>query len=103
MQAIDVDRARVTMSSKIENTGRIIIQVSDNGPGIPEDEIEKIFIPFFTTKEGGSGIGLSLSRHIMRLHKGAVNVQSRPDEDTVFTLRFWICEKGLTYWKFSGV
>ncbi len=79
--------ARVTMSSKIENTGRIIIQVSDNGPGIPEDEIEKIFIPFFTTKEGGSGIGLSLSRHIMRLHKGAVNVQSRPDE-TVFTLRF---------------
>jgi signal transduction histidine kinase len=49
---------------------------------------ERIFIPFFTTKPGGSGIGLSLSRQIMRLHKGTLNVGCTPGGETVFTLRF---------------
>ncbi|HMV27428.1 MAG TPA: ATP-binding protein, partial [bacterium] len=48
----------------------------------------KIFIPFFTTKPDGSGIGLSLSRQIMRLHRGSITVQSKPHVKTVFTLRF---------------
>ncbi len=54
----------------------IIIQVIDNGPGIPQEIIDKIFVPFFTTKDEGSGIGLSLSRQIMRLHSGSINVKS---------------------------
>ena len=84
----DRPKPRIRLSSQIDNNGRIIIQVYDNGPGIPKEELEKIFIPFFTTKKNGTGIGLSLSRQIMRLHRGAVKVQSKPDEETIFTLRF---------------
>jgi len=62
--------------------------VEDNGPGIPDDVQEKIFVPFFTTKEDGSGIGLSLSRQIMRLHGGSLSVRSEEGDGAVFTLRF---------------
>ena len=68
--------------------GTPVIKVIDNGPGIQEEIAEKIFIPFFTTKPQGSGIGLSLSRQIMRLHKGSLSVSSIPATETVFTLRF---------------
>jgi two-component system nitrogen regulation sensor histidine kinase NtrY len=64
------------------------IRVRDNGPGIPESIIDQIFIPFFTTKEEGSGIGLSLSRQIMRLHQGTIDIQSTPSEETNIVLRF---------------
>ena len=64
------------------------IQVADNGPGIIEEALEKVFIPFFTTKQDGSGIGLSVSRQIMRLHRGTIGVQSKPNVETIFTLRF---------------
>ena len=66
---------------------RVIIQVIDNGKEIPEDKIDKIFIPFFTTKDAGSGIGLSFARQVMRLHKGVISVKSVP-ENTIFTLKF---------------
>jgi two-component system, NtrC family, nitrogen regulation sensor histidine kinase NtrY len=66
----------------------VIIEIMDNGTGIIKEAIEKIFVPFFTTKRTGSGIGLSLSRQIMHLHKGSISVESVPDERTVFTLRF---------------
>lgn len=66
----------------------IIIQVIDNGPGISADRIDKVFIPFYTTKEKGSGIGLSLSRQIMNLHGGIISVFSRLGEETIFSLRF---------------
>ena len=78
----------VQLIGKFDNRGNINIQVIDNGKGIPEDLQEKIFIPFFTTKKEGSGIGLSLSRQIMRIHKGGISVSSIPDKETVFTLRF---------------
>jgi two-component system nitrogen regulation sensor histidine kinase NtrY len=68
--------------------GRATIQVVDNGQGILEDVIDKIFIPFFTTKRSGSGIGLSLSRQILRLHGGTITAKSVPDEETIFTLTF---------------
>jgi len=68
--------------------GRFTIQVIDNGPGILPDVLEKIFIPFFTTKPSGSGIGLALSRQIMRLHNGTITAHSEPDKETVFTLTF---------------
>ena len=67
---------------------RTTIEVSDNGSGIKPDIIDKIFMPFFTSKKEGSGIGLSLSRQIMHLHKGSITVKSKADEGTVFTLTF---------------
>lgn len=65
-----------------------VIEVRDNGSGIPDEIMDSIFIPFFTTRPEGSGIGLSLSRQIMRLHGGSISVKSQPEKETVFTLRF---------------
>jgi nitrogen fixation/metabolism regulation signal transduction histidine kinase len=79
---------RIELTAGTDSQGNPVIRVIDNGKGIPEEVAEKIFIPFFTTKQQGSGIGLSLSRQIMRLHKGTISVTSTPDSDTVFTLRF---------------
>lgn len=79
---------RLEIRARTDAQGRVIIQVSDNGPGIIDEAMQKIFVPFFTTKPNGSGIGLSLSRQIMRLHRGNLTVQSRPDVETIFTLRF---------------
>ncbi len=67
---------------------RLHISITDYGKGIAGDELDKIFIPFYTTKENGSGIGLSLSRQIMRLHKGSIAVNSQVNKRTTFTLRF---------------
>ncbi|HET6568838.1 MAG TPA: ATP-binding protein [Rhodothermales bacterium] len=80
--------AAVTLSAHIDERGRTVLQVADNGPGIVQEAIDKIFIPFFTTKKEGSGIGLSLSRQIMRQHGGTLSAVSEPDNRTVFTLRF---------------
>lgn len=79
---------KIKLTGKIDNLGEMLIQVMDNGPGIPEELYEKIFIPFFTTRKEGSGIGLSLSRQIMRIHKGGINVKSIPNKETIFSLRF---------------
>ena len=68
--------------------GSVRIRVVDNGPGIPENIMDQIFIPFFTTKEEGSGIGLSLSRQIMRLHQGTIDIRSVPSEETCIILNF---------------
>lgn len=78
----------IQLRAFVDHNGRNAIQVVDNGPGIKPDDLEKIFIPFYSTKETGSGIGLSLSRQIMRLHRGGINVHSKPGVETVFTLRF---------------
>jgi two-component system nitrogen regulation sensor histidine kinase NtrY len=67
---------------------RHIIQVKDNGRGIPADMMENIFIPFFTTKEGGSGIGLTFARQVMRLHHGSIRVNSESGRGTVVILEF---------------
>jgi nitrogen fixation/metabolism regulation signal transduction histidine kinase len=79
---------KISLAGTIDNYGKAIVQVTDNGNGVPEELYEKIFIPFFTTRKEGSGIGLSLSRQIMRLHKGGITVKSVPGKETVFTLRF---------------
>lgn len=67
----------------------VLIEISNNGPVIPPEEAEHIFIPFYTTKEGGSGIGLSISRQIMRLSGGSITLKSLPTaKRTLFTLTF---------------
>jgi signal transduction histidine kinase len=79
---------RIALSASLDERGRPVIQVRDNGRGIAPQDLDKIFVPFFSTKEGGSGIGLSLSRQIMRLHGGSISAASKPGRETVFTLRF---------------
>lgn len=82
------ENARIDLTAHLDRRGRVVIRVCDNGPGILEEVQERIFIPFFTTKRDGSGIGLSLSRQIMRVHRGTISVQSTLNDKTVFTLRF---------------
>jgi len=82
------ERPVIELTAKTDGRGNPVIQVSDNGPGLKADVIERIFIPFFTTKKEGSGIGLSLSRQIMRLHGGTLSVVSQPGEVTTFAMRF---------------
>jgi len=76
---------RITTQS---DTTQITIHVEDNGPGIVPEALDKIFVPFFTTKSGGSGIGLSLCKQIMTLHKGNITVKSQTGAGSVFTLSF---------------
>ena len=78
---------KIELNGKYEDQS-IIIEVIDNGPGIIPEAINRIFVPFFTTKKSGSGIGLALSRQIMQMHNGSLTVKSEPDVQTIFTLRF---------------
>jgi len=71
-----------------QGNDRILIAVEDNGCGIPFNILDYIFMPFFSTKQNGSGIGLTLSRQIMRLHKGLINVVSKEGEGTRVILIF---------------
>ena len=71
-----------------QENNRVKVEVKDNGKGIPAEILEQIFVPFYTTKRHGSGIGLSLSRQIMRLHKGSLRVSNTSPGQTVFTLVF---------------
>ncbi len=70
------------------NANKICIKVFDNGKGIPEDVKDKIFVPFYTTRINGSGIGLSFVRQVMLLHNGTIEVNSRENKGTVFALCF---------------
>lgn len=70
----------------IEEKEKVRIIISDNGPGIDEDKIDQIFIPFFTTKKTGSGIGLALSKQILRVHNGTINVESEKGKGTSFII-----------------
>jgi two-component system nitrogen regulation sensor histidine kinase NtrY len=79
---------QIRLSGRMDQSGGIAIEVVDNGCGISRDVQEKIFIPFFTTRENGSGIGLSLSRQIMRMHGGTITCRSREGEGATFMLRF---------------
>jgi nitrogen fixation/metabolism regulation signal transduction histidine kinase len=79
---------RIELSAFTSDKGRPVISVRDNGPGIDPEALDKIFIPFFSTKKSGSGIGLSLSRQIMRVHEGRISVNSKLGEGTEFLLKF---------------
>ena len=79
---------RILINGKRNSDGRIVLTVKDNGPGMDAETVEKIFVPFFTTKEMGSGIGLSLSRQIIRIHNGNITCDSIPDTGTTITMIF---------------
>ncbi len=89
LQAVEgQENGKVEVIGGLNRNIRPFITVMDNGPGIIPEAIEQIFIPFFTTKKDGSGIGLALSRQILHKHKGALTVNSRQGEQTEFTLLF---------------
>ena len=79
---------KISINARSCPGGKSEICVSDNGPGISKENLEQIFIPFFTTREKGSGIGLSISKQIMGAHGGTLKVQSVPDKETLFCLSF---------------
>ncbi len=74
----------ITLKAFIKDQ-KICIQVTDNGPGISDEDVENIFVPSYTTKENGMGVGLSICRQIVQLHQGEINVNSTPGE-TVFEI-----------------
>jgi two-component system, NtrC family, nitrogen regulation sensor histidine kinase NtrY len=80
--------ARIVLSAYLAANRKTVIKVADNGSGMTEEVIDKIFVPFFTTKKNGSGIGLSLCKQVMMLHKGNIQVQSREGEGTALMLQF---------------
>ena len=82
------ENGRIKITAATNAQGRKFIRVADNGPGISPELTEEIFVPFFTTKTGGTGIGLSLSKQIMHRHGGNLSVHSQPDSETWFTLTF---------------
>ena len=82
------EEPKVELIARVDEEQRILLEVKDNGPGIIQEAQERIFIPFYTTKKSGSGIGLALSRQIMQLHNGTLAVKSEPEVFTIFTLRF---------------
>ncbi|MCU4176052.1 sensor histidine kinase [Carboxylicivirga sp. N1Y90] len=81
------NKGKIVLRATKENLG-LIISVSDNGKGIPKDELDKVCVPFYTTRKGGNGIGLALSRQVMRLHGGQLKIQSEEGEGTEVSLQF---------------
>jgi signal transduction histidine kinase len=89
LEAVSVkESGKIRIIASLSAGNRPEILVADDGPGIPREILEQIFVPFFTTREKGSGIGLSLSRQIMSLHGGSLQVRSVPEKETVFSLTF---------------
>jgi len=82
------NKPKITIVASVNLNNRTTIEIADNGKGIKQDSLDKIFMPFFTSKKKGSGIGLSLSRQIMQMHKGSISVRSKQDEGAIFTMVF---------------
>lgn len=78
----------IEISAYMDQNSHVMMEISDNGPGILKEAMNHIFTPFYTSKKNGSGIGLALSRQIMLLHNGSIYVQSVPHVKTVFTMKF---------------
>jgi nitrogen fixation/metabolism regulation signal transduction histidine kinase len=84
----DKPEPRIVLSSHTLPNNKVVIKVTDNGSGMPAELLDKIFVPFFSTRKNGSGIGLSLCKQIMLLHKGNIQVHSVEGTGTAFSLQF---------------
>jgi len=83
-----VEGATVWLTARLNRRGHATIELADNGPGVPADIAKKIFVPFFTTKRDGSGVGLALTRQVMIAHGGSVSLTERDGGGAKFTLTF---------------
>lgn len=86
--ATEADAGRIEITAEINLSEHVIINVFNDGRAISKESREEIFVPFFTTKQEGTGIGLSLSRQIMRLHNGILTLTQSDENGTIFTLIF---------------
>jgi nitrogen fixation/metabolism regulation signal transduction histidine kinase len=84
----DMDEARVELRGRLNRRGNTVIEIEDNGHGVPDEIATKIFVPFYTTREGGSGVGLALARQVMIAHGGFIRLGKKSAAGTVFTLTF---------------
>jgi two-component system nitrogen regulation sensor histidine kinase NtrY len=87
-QALGTHGGSVTLTARLNQRGHVTIEVADDGPGIPPEVADRIFVPFFTTRKEGSGVGLALSRQIMIAHGGTISFTNRPEGGARFTLTF---------------
>ena len=85
---IDCQSRQIQLRGYLDNRGRPVIAVVDSGAGIPAKQLDDIFTPFFTTKETGSGIGLSLSRQLAHLNRAGLTVRSKVGDGSSFMLVF---------------
>jgi len=84
----DLDDPQIRLLGRLNRRGNVVIEVRDNGPGVPDELARKIFVPFFTTRKGGSGVGLALARQVMIAHGGFIRVDSGDNAGAKFTLIF---------------
>jgi len=84
----DISAANIDLHGRLNRRGNVVIEVCDNGPGVADDMTRQIFVPFFTTKEEGSGVGLALARQVMTAHGGFIRVSNNAGGGAKFTLTF---------------
>lgn len=83
-----LEAPEIRLSARLNRRGNLVIEVADNGPGVPDEIANRIFVPFFTTKEGGSGVGLALARQVMTAHSGFVRLLESDGSGARFALTF---------------
>jgi nitrogen fixation/metabolism regulation signal transduction histidine kinase len=84
----ELDVPQIRLMGRLNRRGHVVIEVRDNGPGVPDELTRRIFVPFFTTREGGSGVGLALARQVMISHGGFIRVDRNEGGGARFTLIF---------------
>lgn len=84
----DIDKPEIRLSARLNRRNNVVVEVADNGHGIPHEIAKKIFIPFFTTKESGSGVGLALARQVMIAHGGFIRLHTNDSGGATFSLTF---------------
>ncbi|MDQ5839003.1 MAG: ATP-binding protein, partial [Acidobacteriota bacterium] len=85
MQAMDAPGGRLSVKLSTDD-GRALVKVSDTGRGIKPEQLDKIFEPYFSTKETGTGLGLAIAKKVVEAHDGSISVASTPGEGTTFTV-----------------
>ncbi len=83
-----VDKPSIALRGRLNRRHNVVLEVADNGPGVPANVATRIFVPFFTTRESGSGVGLALARQVMIAHGGFIRVNANDDGGAVFSLTF---------------
>ncbi len=84
----DVGGRKIELTGRLNRRGNVVLEVADNGPGVPEELARKIFVPFFTTKTAGSGVGLALARQVMTAHRGFIRLGQNDGGGARFALTF---------------